>query len=479
MEGFSQLAMHGAPTKVVVLLPLTNPILVNETVSCYSLEYPVIMGNLFSADSTPSTARFYEGITLLYGNPNKEFPQNFDPCRPFMTKSLARVSREGFVGIVNGRNGPSAVVLLDDKIREDPTKFKLQLQSPLDCELRNNATYAVVHPTPPMPELYTNVTLIWGNPEENFADGFDYKDPFKTVPLARVSREGFVGIVNGRNGPSEVVLLDDKILEDPTKFKLQLQSPLDCELRNNATYAVVHPTPPMPELYTNVTLIWVNPEENFADGFDYRDPFRVTVIDSVSRESFISRVEGEDCVAVLPLDDFLNFSLNPTAFILKEKTPREVELRDNATFILIHSGGKGLRTRVSTFTHRVLLSLVDFFKSSLIPFFSKFIFVSFVQAEQLIGISRQGFIRAVDRRHGDFVVALEDYPSRDLSKKDSEDIELRDGATYIVLPRKEKNYEQAVSSLYFYASRFVIFGRFFQTNADPFLAKFNFVSLIL
>jgi hypothetical protein len=222
------------------------------------------MGNLFSTPSAPSTARLYEGITLLFAHPNKEFPQNFDPSRPFKTQYLSRVSREGFVGIVNGRNGPSGVVLLDDKILEDPTKLKLELGSPLDCELRNNATYVVVHPTPPMPELYTNITLIWGNPEE----------------------------------------------------------------------------------------------KNLADGFDYKDPFGKAVIDSVSRESFVSRVEGEDCVAVLPLDDFLNFSLNPTAFedefFLKEKTPREVELRDNATFILIHSGEKGLRKRVITFTHRLL-----------------------------------------------------------------------------------------------------------------------------
>ncbi|KAH7623391.1 hypothetical protein NADE_002580 [Nannochloris sp. 'desiccata'] len=206
------------------------------------------MGNLFSTPSAPSTARFYEGITLLYANPNKEFPQNFDPSRPFKTKSLARVSRASFVGIVNGRNGPSDVILLDDKILEDPTTFKLELESPLEVELRNNAIYVVVHPTPPIPELY-NVTLL---------------------------------------------------------------AKLDGEL---------------------------------PDDFDPKSP-------------------GSD-----------------------------------------------------------------------------------VQVEDLIGISRQGFVRVVDRRNGDFVVALEDYPSRDVAKKDSADIELRDEAKYIVLPRKGKNYEPTVDDV--------------------------------
>jgi hypothetical protein len=223
------------------------------------------MGDLFSTDSTPpqpSAERFVEGITLLYANPKKEFPQNFDPSRPFKTKSLVKVSRAGFVSIVNGRNGPLEVVLLDDKILKDPTTFKLELVSPLDVELRNNATYVVVHPSPPTPELY-NVTLL--------------------------------------------AKLDGGLPED----------------------------------------------------FDPKFP-------------------GSE-----------------------------------------------------------------------------------VEVEDLIGISRQGFIRAVDRQNGGFVVALEDYPSRNVAKKDAADIELRDGATYIVLPRKGKNYEQAVSSLYFARLHFVIFGRFF------------------
>ncbi|KAG7670019.1 hypothetical protein NADE_006263 [Nannochloris sp. 'desiccata'] len=210
-----------------------------------AMQYPVTVGNLFSADSTPSapsTARFYQGITLLYANPNKEFPENFDPSRPHKTVSLGSVSRVGFVDFLSGRNGLAKVLLLEN-FREDPIKSKPQ--SPLDCELRNNATYIVITPTP---ELY-NVTLL-------------------------------------------------------------------------------------------------------------------------------AKLEGE-----LPEDFDPEFP-----------------------------GGD-------------------------------------VQVEQLLGVSRQGFVRAVDRRNGDFVVALEDYPSRDVSKKDSADIELRDGATYVVLPRKGKNYEQTVDDV--------------------------------
>ena len=209
--------------------------------------------------------------------------------------------------------------------------------------------------------FYEGITLLYANPNKEFPQNFDPWRPFKTKSLARVSRASFVGIVNGRNGPSEVVLLDDKILEDPTKFKLELESPLEVELRNNATYVVVHPTPPIPEFYKDMTLV-LPLENGFPEDFDPEFP-------------------GSD-----------------------------------------------------------------------------------VEVMKLRNLSRQGFVRAVDRQNGGFVVALEDYPSRNVSKMDPADIELRDGATYIVLPCKGKNYEQAVSSLYFARLHFVIFGRFFSNQ---------------
>ncbi|KAG7674187.1 hypothetical protein KSW81_006016 [Nannochloris sp. 'desiccata'] len=148
--------------------------------------YPVTMGDLFSTPSAPSTARFYEGITLLFGNPNKEFPQNFDPTRPFKTELLRRVSRASFVDSVNGRNGPSRVVLL-----EDPTTFKLELESPLEVEL--------------------------------------------------LSRQGFVSRVKDE-GAVAVVRLEDflKYSLSPTAFILKDESPLDVELCDNATFILIH-----------------------------------------------------------------------------------------------------------------------------------------------------------------------------------------------------------------------------------------------
>ncbi|KAG7674708.1 hypothetical protein NADE_007998 [Nannochloris sp. 'desiccata'] len=123
--------------------------------------------------------------------------------------------------------------------------------------------------------------------------------------------------------------------------RLELESPLEVELRNNATYIVVHPTPPIPDLYERITLLRGNPED-----FDPAHPFGTALLKKVSRQGFVSRVKDEGAVAVVRLEDFLKYSLSPTAFILKDESPLDVELCDNATFILIHSGEKGLRKRV-------------------------------------------------------------------------------------------------------------------------------------
>ncbi len=145
------------------------------------------MGN----HSPRRSGRFYERITLLFANPNREFPQDFDPTRPFKTELLRRVSRASFVDSVNGRNSPSLVVLL-----EDPTKFKLELESPLEVELRNNATYIVVHPTPPVPELYQDMRLVL--PLENghgFPEDFDPECPgseVEVVKLRELSQRGYI-----------------------------------------------------------------------------------------------------------------------------------------------------------------------------------------------------------------------------------------------------------------------------------------------
>ncbi|KAH7619699.1 hypothetical protein NADE_007987 [Nannochloris sp. 'desiccata'] len=93
------------------------------------------MGNLLSSDSTP---RLYEGVTLLLADPEKQFPEEFDPKKPFKTKNLKRTSRETFCTRVANENGV-AVVALEDF---DPTG--LEDEPPEYIDLHDRATYIVV-----------------------------------------------------------------------------------------------------------------------------------------------------------------------------------------------------------------------------------------------------------------------------------------------------------------------------------------------
>ena len=94
------------------------------------------MGNLLSTNSTP---RLYEGITLLLADPEKQFPEEFDPKVPPEVLKLKKVSREGFIRAVERENGV-AVVALEDF---DPTP-RLEEETPEYVELRDRATYIVV-----------------------------------------------------------------------------------------------------------------------------------------------------------------------------------------------------------------------------------------------------------------------------------------------------------------------------------------------
>ena len=96
------------------------------------------MGNLLSSNSTSSTPRLYEDITLLLADPEKQFPEEFDPQRPFKTKILKRTSRETLCTRVTNENGV-AVVALEDF---DPTGLKDE--PPELVELCDGATYIVV-----------------------------------------------------------------------------------------------------------------------------------------------------------------------------------------------------------------------------------------------------------------------------------------------------------------------------------------------
>ncbi|KAG7674758.1 hypothetical protein NADE_008041 [Nannochloris sp. 'desiccata'] len=93
------------------------------------------MVSLLSSDSTP---RLYEGITLFLADPEKQFPEEFDPKKPFKTKNLKRTSRETFCTRVANENGV-AVVALEDF---DPTG--LEDEPPEYIDLHDRATYIVV-----------------------------------------------------------------------------------------------------------------------------------------------------------------------------------------------------------------------------------------------------------------------------------------------------------------------------------------------
>ncbi len=100
-----------------------------------------------------------------------------------------------------------------------------------------------------------------------------------------------------------------------------------------------------------------------------------------------------------------------------------------------------------------------------------------VEVVKLRNLSQHGFFSFLAGRNAEFAVTPEDYPSRDVSKMIPADVELRDGATYIVLPRKGKNHEQTVSTFTLHIA-FVI-GRFFTSSLILFWLNFTFVSLIL
>jgi hypothetical protein len=96
------------------------------------------MGNLLSSNSTSSTPRLYEGITLLLADPEKQFPLEFNPEEPFEVKVLERASLSGFIKKVEREQGVGVVPLQ----RFDPQALK-EVQ-PEDIELCDGATYIVV-----------------------------------------------------------------------------------------------------------------------------------------------------------------------------------------------------------------------------------------------------------------------------------------------------------------------------------------------
>ena len=94
------------------------------------------MGNLLSSNS--SNPPFYKGIKLLLADPDERFPQDFKPEDPFEVKVLERASHEGFIRLVERKNGETVVPL------EGFEPHSLKELAPEDVELRNDATYIVV-----------------------------------------------------------------------------------------------------------------------------------------------------------------------------------------------------------------------------------------------------------------------------------------------------------------------------------------------
>ena len=66
--------------------------------------------------------------------------------------------------------------------------------------------------------------------------------------------------------------------------------------------------------------------------------------------------------------------------------------------------------------------------------------------KKLKQVSRESFIEKVKLEEGVGVVPLEEFSPEGIEEETLEDVELRDGATYIVIPGRGKSYEKRVSS---------------------------------
>jgi hypothetical protein len=95
------------------------------------------MGNFFSTSSTP---RLYKGIKLLLADPEKDFPEEFNPERPFKVRRMENTSRESFVKTVERLDG--AFVVPQEKFV--PSEDLIDEAAPEVVELRDGATYIVV-----------------------------------------------------------------------------------------------------------------------------------------------------------------------------------------------------------------------------------------------------------------------------------------------------------------------------------------------
>ena len=68
------------------------------------------------------------------------------------------------------------------------------------------------------------------------------------------------------------------------------------------------------------------------------------------------------------------------------------------------------------------------------------------EEKKLKQVSRESFIDKVKIEEGVGVVPLEEFSPEGIEEETAKEVELRDGATYIVIPRRGKSYEKRVSS---------------------------------
>ncbi len=102
--------------------------------------HSVTMGNLFS---TPPTRVLYNDIKLLWPNPQKVFPRDFDPEQPFCSQVLAVVDRQAFIERLQTEDFAGLV----RPENFNPAASSLTVELPRIVELSDGATFILVPPT--------------------------------------------------------------------------------------------------------------------------------------------------------------------------------------------------------------------------------------------------------------------------------------------------------------------------------------------
>ncbi|KAG7674380.1 hypothetical protein KSW81_000038 [Nannochloris sp. 'desiccata'] len=128
------------------------------------------MGNY--GEFTNSTPPLYEGIKLLLADPDKRFPQDFNPEDPLETKKLKKVSRESFINKVKSEEGVGVVPL------EEFSPEGIEEATAEEVELKDKATYIVIPRRGKSYEKRFERIEVW---QKNQTNGFEQKLVEKAV----------------------------------------------------------------------------------------------------------------------------------------------------------------------------------------------------------------------------------------------------------------------------------------------------------